>query len=189
MSKENTTEFILLGLLTHEDQSGYDLKQAIDRMISQFWEVGYGQLYPTLHSLEEEGFVSVRSEPSEKGPERKVYSITPAGRQKLTDWLRQPAQKEYVKYEILLKVFFGGQLAPAETLARISEFEQRSNQNLHLLKQYEQNLQQVMEQNKDHLYFYLTVLFGKHIYQAYTAWAEEASALLQKSLTNKENDV
>jgi DNA-binding PadR family transcriptional regulator len=188
MSKENTTEFIVLGLLTHEDQSGYDLKQAIDRLISQFWEVGYGQLYPTLHSLEEEGFVSVRSEPSEKGPERKVYSITPAGQQKLINWLRQPAQKEYVKYEILLKVFFGGQMAPSETLARISEFQQRSSQNLHLLELYEQNLHQVMDQNKDHLYFYLTVLFGKHIYQAYTTWAEEAVALLQKNSIEKENE-
>lgn len=188
MSKENTTEFIILGLLTHEDASGYDLKQKIDRMISQFWEVGYGQLYPTLHALEGAGYISVRGEASDKGPDRKVYSITPAGQQKLTEWLRQPVQKEYVKYEILLKVFFGGQLPPADTLQRIAEFNTRSQETLALLELYDQNLQQVINEDEDHLYFSLTVLFGKYIYQAYTAWAQEAQRRIQKYFNNKKEN-
>lgn len=185
MSKENTTEYIVLGLLTHEDQSGYDLKQKIDRMISQFWEVGYGQLYPTLHSLENAAFISVRSEPSEKGPERKVYSITPAGREKLSSWLQGPAQKEYVKYEILLKVFFGGELPPAETLAKIAAFKERSAANLALLEGYERNLQQVIAEDDDHLYFSLTVLFGEFVDRAYVAWAEEAGKRIQDHFEKK----
>lgn len=188
MSKENTTEFIILGLLTHEEACGYDLKQKIDRMISQFWTVGYGQLYPTLHDLERNGYISVRNEAPGKGPERKVYSITPAGQQKLTEWLKQPVQKEYVKYEILLKVFFGGQLPPADTLARIAEFKARSQQNLALLEMYDKNLQQVMDEDEDHLYFALTVLFGKYIYQAYTAWSQEAEKRIQEHLENKKEN-
>ena len=50
MAQQNTTAYILLGLLSHEPASGYDLKKKIDLMISQFWEVGYGQLYPTLRT-------------------------------------------------------------------------------------------------------------------------------------------
>ena len=188
MSKENTTEFVILGLLTHEEASGYDLKQKIDRMISQFWTVGYGQLYPTLHALQSDGYINVRGEASDKGPERKVYSITPAGQQKLMEWLQQPVQKEYVKYEILLKVFFGGQLPAADTLARIAEFKTRSQQNLALLEMYDKNLQQVMDADEDHLYFALTVLFGKYIYQAYTAWSEDAEKRIQEHLNQKKEN-
>jgi DNA-binding PadR family transcriptional regulator len=180
MPKENKTEFILLGLLTHESLSGYDLKKQIDLMIGQFWEVGYGQLYPTLKSLEEEGFITGASAESSKGPERIVYSITESGRAKLTEWLLLPAQKENVKYEILLKVFFGSLLPPAETIKKIEEFKQRGAGNLELLGQYKQNLQVMLAENDDHLYFYLTVLFGEHIYQAYLEWADEAVKLLSQ---------
>ncbi len=65
-----------------------------------------------------------------------------------------PEQKEYTKYEILLKLFFGS-LVPDES-----------------------NLARVLHNEKDHLYFYLTVLFGEHVYKAYLDWADEAKALL-----------
>jgi DNA-binding PadR family transcriptional regulator len=185
MPKENKTEFIILGLLTHENLSGYDLKKQIDMMISHFWEVGYGQLYPTLKSLEEEGFITGVSAESSKGPDRIVYSITGSGKAKLTEWLLLPAQKENVKYEILLKVFFGSLLPTAETIMKIEEFKQRGAGNLQLLSQYRQNLQAVLDESDDHLYFYLTVLFGEHIYQAYVDWAEEAKRLLQEHAEKK----
>lgn len=178
MSKENTTEYIVLGLLMHEDLSGYDLKKHIDQSISQFWEVGYGQLYPTLKELEQAGYISGRAETSVKGPARTVYTITETGREYLAQWLRLPAQKEYVKYEILLKVFFGGLLPLAETLNKIDAFDQRVRANAALLGAYRQNLEGVLEEDEAHLYFYLTVLFGERVYQAYCDWAEEAKRLL-----------
>lgn len=180
MSKENTTEYILLGLLTHEDLSGYDLKKHIDQGISQFWEVGYGQLYPTLKELEQAGYIIGRAETSGRGPARTVYAITESGRAYLAEWLRQPAQKEYVKYEILLKVFFGGLLPPGETLNKIEAFEQRSQATATVLEGYRHNLEGVLGEDEAHLYFYLTVLFGERIYRAYCDWAEEAKRLLQE---------
>ncbi|MNI96905.1 hypothetical protein D3C73_1554540 [compost metagenome] len=43
---------------------------------------------------------------------------------------------------------------------------------------FKSNLERVLHTEKDHLYFYLTVLFGEHVYKAYLDWAEEAKALL-----------
>ena len=44
MAKDNTTRYIILGLLNHEPLSGYDMKKQIDIMVSQFWNVGYIQI-------------------------------------------------------------------------------------------------------------------------------------------------
>ncbi|WP_040949779.1 PadR family transcriptional regulator [Gorillibacterium massiliense] len=178
MAKENTSVYIILGLLNHEDLSGYDIKKRADFMISSFWEIGYGQIYPTLSKLEQEGLVTKRVSEETKGPERNLYSITEAGREVLIQWLKLPEQKEYTKYEILLKLFFG-QLVPREDSAkRIDAFKARHTENLKMIEMFKGNLERVLGKEQDHLFFYITVLFGERIYKAYLDWADEALKLL-----------
>jgi DNA-binding PadR family transcriptional regulator len=90
MSKENTTEYIVLGLLMHEDLSGYDLKKHIDQSISQFWEVGYGQLYPTLKELEQAGYISGRHSGCACRPKRNTSSTKSCSRFSLVGCCRRP---------------------------------------------------------------------------------------------------
>ena len=78
-----TLDHILLGLL-REPQSGYELKAAFDLSLNYFWPAELSQIYRNLKRLEADGAVTSRSAPSEKGPERRVYSLTPAGRRKRT---------------------------------------------------------------------------------------------------------
>lgn len=180
MPKENTTEYIILGLLSHENLSGYDIKNRIDKQISYFWNVGYGQIYPTLQSLEKGEYIIQKEAEYSKGPEKHVYSITEKGRDKLKEWLFVPGEKEYTKYEILLKLFFGSTLSSEDNQKRIEAFRCRQKQNLELMKLFKGNLEEVLEEREDHFYFYLTVLFGEYIYKAYTDWAEEAERLIRE---------
>src|ERR1700733_2055620 len=53
---------VLLGLLTIESMSGYDLGLTIRSSVGHFWNESYGQIYPNLKKLAAEGFVSSRSE-------------------------------------------------------------------------------------------------------------------------------
>lgn len=179
MAKENTTAYIILGLLEHEDLSGYDIKKNIDRMISHFWEVGYGQIYPTLKALEENGRITQKPGETHKGPERKLYSITQSGREMLTGWLKIPDIKDHTRYEILLKLFFGKLLTPQENLERIEQYREKHLENQKMMQFFKQNLRQVLSEDEDHLYYYLTVLFGEKVYEAYLSWAEEARELLE----------
>lgn len=187
MAQKNTTAYIILGLLAHEASSGYDLKKKIDYTISQFWDVGYGQLYPTLKALETEGSITGTPTQSEKGPDRIVYSITAAGRQKLTNWLAQPKESEYVRYEILLKLFFGGLSSPAANIKRIEEFHKKHTEDLQLIHLFKENLEGIFTESKDHLYYYLTAMFGEHLYKAYLAWSEEAVEFISKNIVPLEN--
>lgn len=187
MAQKNTTAYIILGLLAHEDSSGYDLKKEINHMISRFWDVGYGQLYPTLKALEKEGSITGAPAQSDKGPDRIVYAITDAGKQKLIDWLSLPNEKEYIRYEILLKLFFGNLSSPMNAIKRIEAFQKQHEKDLQLIRSYKANLESVFEENRDHLYYYLTVLFGEHIYKAYLEWADEALAFINKNIISEED--
>ncbi len=59
------TRFVILGLLNEEPLSGYDIKKIIDIRMSFFWQESYGQIYPELGKLREEGLIEqVIDEPS-----------------------------------------------------------------------------------------------------------------------------
>ena len=178
--KENNTRYILLGLLSHENLSGYDIKKRIDLAISRFWPVGYAQIYPTLAQLEQEGFVTKIVEAGGKGPPRNVYTITETGRHYLHEWLSVSEEKEYVRYEILLKLFFGAGVPAQSNLARIEDFRERQETNLMQVRQFRKELEGILQESDDHLYYYLTVLFGEQIYTAYLNWAQQARILLSE---------
>lgn len=180
MPKENTTIYILLGLLNHEELSGYDIKKRIDIMISSFWDIGYGQIYPTLAKLEKERLVTKRTSQTSSGPEKNLYSITGAGRDLLTQWLKVPEEKEYTKYEILVKLFFGSLVPDRDNINRIEAFKARQSENMKMIQLFKQNLEHILNQNDDHIFYYISVLFGEKIYKAYLEWSDEAVRLLNE---------
>lgn len=178
MAKDNTTRYILLGLLNHEPLSGYDMKKNIDQTISQFWSVGFGQIYPTLALLEAEGLIEKVLSENARGPRRNVFAITESGRRQLEQWLMLPEEKEYTRYEILLKMFFAGKLDPAVSIQRVKAFQKRYEPLAKMMELFAENLKPVMDEDPDHKNFYLTVRFGQHVYNAYLDWAKEALMML-----------
>jgi DNA-binding PadR family transcriptional regulator len=87
-------------------QTGYDIKQLVDQSTRHFWAASYGQIYPELRRLEEQGLISGESDPR-GGRARTVYELTPAGESALDDWLELDAQPTFeVRDEGMLKLFF-----------------------------------------------------------------------------------
>lgn len=180
MAKENKTIYVILGFLSHEDLTGYDIKKRIDSSLSYFWGAGFGQIYPTLNLMEKSGWVNKRSDNMGQKLERIIYSITEEGRKQLITWLSSPVDNEYVKYEILLKLFFGNLLEVQKNIDNISTFKEKYAAQIPVLKGFETELKKVQQNSPDHLYFLLTVLFGEKVYKAYVEWAEEAIEILKQ---------
>jgi DNA-binding PadR family transcriptional regulator len=180
MPKKNSARFVVLGLLSHEPMSGYDIKQRVDRQMSYFWDLSYGQIYPALRSLEDDGLVTKEIEEGEGGPDRKVYTVTPAGHEALREWLMGPVETERIRYEILLKLTFGSHVAKDVNVERLEAFRERNEENLRMMEMYEDNLRNVLEQSEDHIYILLTVLMGKGIYRSHITWADQAIELLKE---------
>lgn len=179
MAKDNKTLHVILGLLAHEDLTGYGIKKRIDSSLAFFWDAGFGQIYPSLGVLEREGLVSKRTEAYERQPKRIIYSITEAGRSELKKWLATPVEKEPVRYEILLRLFFGSQLPVGDSIKRIEEFGSRHRAHYETMLQYKKELEDLLPQGGDHFFIYLTVLFGEKVYRAYLDWVEEAKGMLE----------
>ena len=180
MARENKARYVILGLLAHESLSGYDIKKRIEKRISNFYDISYGQIYPELARMEEHGLVAKKVEFGEKRPDRKVFSITEKGRDELRQWVSKPVEEEKVHYEILLKLFFGSQISVKDNLLNINKFRSRCSGKLLLLQMYEKELRSILGENVDHGYYLVTVLFGVQVYKAYLNWAEEAVEILGK---------
>lgn len=83
-----TVSLVLLALLdaSPEPLYGYQIAKSIEGAWQEGAPVKQGTLYPVLRSLEEQGLLGSRVEPSVAGPPRKYYSITDRGRSVLTEW-------------------------------------------------------------------------------------------------------
>lgn len=81
-------DHILLALLV-KPASGYDLKKEFDQGARHYWAADLAQIYPTLKKLESKGLLTSKPAESDKGPPRRVYTRTAAGRDELIAWLGQ----------------------------------------------------------------------------------------------------
>jgi len=109
------TAYVILGMVSREARSGYEIKAAVDNSTRFFWAASYGQIYPELKRLSEAGLVEGIDSP--RGDrKRTVYAITADGEGELKDWLRQPPQTSEMREEGLLKLFFAGVLPPEDAV-------------------------------------------------------------------------
>jgi PadR family transcriptional regulator PadR len=78
----------LLVLRTLESRGalhGYGLCEHISQVSGELLEMEEGSLYPALHRMEQDGWVSSKWELTDKGRKAKVYAITAHGKQQLAD--------------------------------------------------------------------------------------------------------
>jgi len=80
-------DMCMLALLAKEPAYGYELVRRLDE--AGLDAGGYGTVYPLLTRMRRLGLLSDEVHSSPSGPRRKVYAITPAGRERLRSWQAQ----------------------------------------------------------------------------------------------------
>jgi PadR family transcriptional regulator AphA len=115
MEQLSPTAYVILGMVSKEPRSGYEIKAAVDNSTRFFWAASYGQIYPELKRLSEAGLVAGIDSPT-GGRKRTVYEITVDGEEELKTWLRQPPETYEMREEGLLKLFFASVLSPEESV-------------------------------------------------------------------------
>jgi DNA-binding PadR family transcriptional regulator len=106
------TSYAVLSLL---DAGGpatpYDLKQALEVSVQNFWPVPHTTAYSEPERLARAGLLSVEQEPS--GRRRKLYALTDEGRAKLAEWAADTSlSPPQLREEAALKVFAGADPVP-----------------------------------------------------------------------------
>lgn len=182
MAKTKKMDCVILGLLSHEPMTGYEIKKRIDTTLHFFWKGSFGSIYPTLNQLEKEKKVT-KENITEGRREKIFYTITECGKEYLKEWLQKPVDKDELRYETLLKLFFGNETGLLSALEHIERFEEKCKDELLVLNMFSKNLEQNLHDDT-HKHYYLTVKFGIKTYEAYLNWCDEAKEQI-KEWTNK----
>src|ERR1700756_2067839 len=121
----SATGRVVLGLIAFGVRTGYDIKTFVDKTTRYFWAASYGQIYPELKRLEEQGLVRGRSEPS-GARARTVYELTEAGEAALKAWLASDDDQLYeLRDEGMLKLFLSDSL-PERRIEIVRAMRERS---------------------------------------------------------------
>lgn len=185
MATEKKLDCVILGLLAHEALTGYEIKKRMDTALKYFWGASYGSIYPTLNELVERG-LAVREGCAENKRNKQIYTITESGREYLRQWLRQPAEKDELRYETLLKLFFGNEQGEAQAIAHIEAFQKKIEQEMAYLLEAKKILGEHLAADDTHKYYLLTVEFGIKTYDAYLEWCRDAKKFLEVSAKQRQ---
>jgi PadR family transcriptional regulator, regulatory protein AphA len=118
-----TLQFALLGLLSWQPCSGYDLKKIISGDALYYWSGNNNQIYKTLIQLHHDGLVQSERYIQESLPAKKVYTLTAQGRAALEEWVRSDPELPEFRSTFLIQLSWAGFLGPADLDGLLERYE------------------------------------------------------------------
>lgn len=166
---------VLLGFLMRKSMTGYDLKKVFSLSFSFFSGLSYGSIYPALKKMEKQGLITKRVESRDGAPNRKIYTITEAGRKSFLDALAAPLIPELLKSSFLMKLFFFSHLPPDERKA----ITKRHLESVEQMQGVLESARPEVKANADR-FQYLCFEFGLRFFQALVGNISEVSNALEE---------
>ncbi len=106
----------LLGLLSVNPATGYELAQKFDASLGTAWHASHSQIYPELARLAEAGMVEVVGEGARNS---RTYAVTDAGHEEIRTWLIEAEANRSQRNETAVRWFLLGLLDPEDRRAAV----------------------------------------------------------------------
>ncbi|UOQ42968.1 PadR family transcriptional regulator [Halobacillus salinarum] len=181
MVKMNHTTYAILGLLTAGCHTGYDVKQMMDNSLNHFWKISYGQIYPTLRQLADEGFAEVSTANEGGKPDRKEYVITERGKEALEQWVSGPLSSlPTERNELLLKLFFSRHQPAEKAIAQVEAYLNSLQERYNAYLTIEHSILSSCAFDADAKYGLITLEYGKKVTKAAIEWCEHTIQQLEE---------
>lgn len=175
----------ILATLLEGEASGYDLSKGFDASVANFWMATAQQLYKELEAMEAQGLVTARVVEQDRRPNKRLYSLTEAGRAALRAFTGQPAKLTAIRDELLVKVQavdVGDAEAVRTAIAGRLELSRAK------LARYDRMRARLLAGRTEDQYFdeaerigpYLTLMRGRAFEKENIRWAERALGVLEK---------
>ena len=179
-SQLTSFEHVLLGMISSQPASGYDLKRKFATSPMGVYQPSSGALYPALARLERRGLLhSAALRPAAGGRPRRVYQLTPDGRQAHLGWLREPVRPETAAQDLgmhLLRFVMMADVLPAdEVLGFLASLRAALASFVAGLEQASAGPDVVAS-----VAARLAVEHGLAVYRASLAWTEQAISTLDE---------
>jgi DNA-binding PadR family transcriptional regulator len=152
--------YALLALLIDGEATGYELSKRFDRSVANFWHALPQQLYAELASMERDGLVEGEVVVQTTRPNKRVFAMTPAGREALVDWFEEPARMASSKDELLIRMY-AVDLADAGRVIEL--LQERLVQRHEKLQAYEAIREQMLRGRTEDEFIRGTRRFGPYL--------------------------
>ncbi|NEW28751.1 PadR family transcriptional regulator [Nocardia cyriacigeorgica] len=179
----------VLAALLDGEASGYDLAKSFDASVANFWMATPQQLYKELERMAAEGLVETRVVQQERRPNKRLHTITPAGRAALREFIGSAAKHTAIRDEMMVKVQ-GMDVEDAQAVrASVAERMEWAKAKL---ARYERLRTRLLDGRSEHAYLaeaerigpYLTLLRGISFEQENIRWAEFALAAIDRRVAH-----
>lgn len=176
----------VMAALLEGEASGYDLAKAFDATVADFWMSTPQQLYRELDRMEAEGLVTARVVEQKRRPNKRLFSLTEAGRTAVHAYTAEPLGKPAViRDELLVKV----QCLDAGDMEAVrTAIAERTEWATAKLARYERLRQRLLDGRSEEAYFaeaerigpYLTLLRGMAFERENLQWGDMALRRLEQ---------
>ena len=127
--KRTTSSYAVLGLLSVQSWTTYELAKQVQRSLNWFWPRAERKLFDEPKRLVEQGLATASKQMTGQRP-KTVYTISDKGRTALHDWLTEPAAPRTVEFEAMVKVFFADAGTREQLLTTLTRVEQEATERL-----------------------------------------------------------
>jgi PadR family transcriptional regulator, regulatory protein AphA len=135
----SATGKVILGMLAAQPRSGYEIKALVDSSARFFWAASYGQIYPELKRLEQDGLIA-GADASQGARQRTVYKLTASGKRAAREWIMRAPQTFELRDEGLLELFFAGAIEPSRTAEIARERAAQARSKAEVLRAVQEQL-------------------------------------------------
>jgi DNA-binding PadR family transcriptional regulator len=177
----------VLAALLEGGASGYQLAKRFDVSVANFWSATPQQLYRELDRLETDGLVDARLVRQQRRPDKRVFTLTDAGRAELRRFTGEPAKPVAMRDELLVKlqaVDVGDVHAVTKELtARLDRARAKlATYNRLLADMLNGRDEESFERNTERIGPYLTLMGGRMYEQTNIRWCTAALEVLSSGL-------
>ena len=177
----------ILGLLNYGSMTGYELDKVFKDSLSFFWQAQTSQIYRELAAMEGiNGWLTSERVIQDDKPNKRIYSLTNAGREELKKWLSTPEadirEAMTVRSAFLMRVFFAGETSDGQVLSMLHAFRQKCAESALALNAVPETIVKYgaeVDSTKRAKYWELAALFGEIYYRAEMEWVEKAIATVE----------
>jgi DNA-binding PadR family transcriptional regulator len=178
----------VLAALLEGESSGYDLAKGFDASVANFWMATPQQLYRELDRLAEQGLIQARVVHQERRPNKRLFSLTDAGRDAIREFTAKAPKPSVIRDELLVKV----QAADAGDTRAVRELiVERLQWATAKLQRYERLRERMLDGRGEEEFLvhaerigpYLTLLRGIAFEEENIRWAERALAVVDRRLS------
>lgn len=130
-------EHAIMISLAERPGTGYDLGRQFATSLGHFWPATRQQIYRTLGRLHDDGLVTCRDVAQDGRPDKKIYTLAPAGRAALHDWIADPSEVMKIRDDLSVKIRGAEHGELRDLLADVAAHRDAHTETLRLYRSYE----------------------------------------------------